>query len=315
MAEQDPTRREAAGGTDAAQGRVKLAFEAQGIMIPLAALLPSRPVRAQDRTSRKYAAILSSIREVGVIEPPVVYPLGGGKAGAPRQYLLLDGHLRVEGLRELGHVEVWCLISTDDEAYTYNHRVNRIPPIHEHFMILRALERGVKEERIARALNVDPARIRSRRNMLRGICPEAVALLVNTPTAAATFQHLRAVKPERQVDIAEMMNQAGSYIGPYCQALVAATPEHQLVRARKPTGRLIIKPAELARMQREVETLQRDLQRHEEDYGRNFLRLMGVRGYLAKLLSNERVARFLATRHADLSEGFRQIVESTSLEG
>jgi ParB-like chromosome segregation protein Spo0J len=297
-----------------AGGQVKLAFEPEGISIPLAALLPSRPVREQDRKLAKYAAVLASIREVGVIEPPAVFPLARGKTSTPSQYLVLDGHLRVEALKELGHREVFCLISTDDEAYTYNCRVNRIPPIQEHFMIMRALERGIEEGRIARALHVDVARIRSRRDMLRGICPEAVALLRNAPIAAGTFHYLRAVKPERQIDIAEMMRQAGTYTGPYCQALVAATAKHQRVAAHKPPAKLAIKPADLARLQLEVESLQRDLQVYEEDYGRNFLRLVGVRGYLDRLLANERVARFLGARHAELLEGFRQIVEATSLE-
>ena len=48
-----------------------------------------------------------------------------------------------------------CLVSTDDEAFTYNKRVNRIAIIQEHRMILKAIERGVPEERIAKALNID----------------------------------------------------------------------------------------------------------------------------------------------------------------
>ena len=49
----------------------------------------------------------------------------------------------LEALRELAAQNALCLISTDDEAYTYNKRVNRLATVQEHFMILRALERGV----------------------------------------------------------------------------------------------------------------------------------------------------------------------------
>ena len=77
------------------------------------------------------------------------------------KYLLLDGHLRIEVLKDRGETEVVCLVSTDDEAFTYNKRVNRLAIIQEHRMILKAVERGVSGGRIAKALNVDVAMHRS----------------------------------------------------------------------------------------------------------------------------------------------------------
>lgn len=56
-------------------------------------------------------------------------------------------------MRDRGVAEIACLISTDDEAFTYNKRVNRIAIIQEHKMILKAIEKGVSEERIAKSLN------------------------------------------------------------------------------------------------------------------------------------------------------------------
>lgn len=288
--------------------QVKLGFELEGVTIPLSRILPLKPVAEQARKTPKYAAILASVREVGVIEPLMIHPL----PGTDGQYLLLDGHLRIEALKELGYTEVFCLVSTDDEAYTYNHRVNRLPPIQEHFMIIRALERGISEERIARALHVDVKQIRSRRDMLRGICPEAVALLKNTPMASGPVGHLRAVKPARQVEIVEMMTMVANFTGPYCQALVAATPQDQRAKAANCSSKAVFSSGDLARVQHEVETLQRGLQTYEESYGRNFLQLVGVRGYLSRLLGNQRVARFISTRYSDLFSGFKQIVASTS---
>ena len=48
-----------------------------------------------------------------------------------------------------------CLVSTDDEAFTYNKRISRLAAVQEHKMILRAIERGVPEEKIAKALNIN----------------------------------------------------------------------------------------------------------------------------------------------------------------
>jgi ParB-like chromosome segregation protein Spo0J len=49
---------------------------------------------------RKYATIVASIKEIGLVEPPVVYPAKGN--GSAKKYILLDGHLRLEALKDLG---------------------------------------------------------------------------------------------------------------------------------------------------------------------------------------------------------------------
>src|SRR5690349_21235364 len=86
--------------------------------------------------------IVAAIGQVGVVEPPVVArdPDERGK------YLLLDGHLRIEALRDRGETHVACLISTHKEAVTYNERVNQIAIIPEHRRNLKAIERRVSEE-------------------------------------------------------------------------------------------------------------------------------------------------------------------------
>ena len=90
------------------------------------------------------------------------------------RYLVVNGNLRLHILRELQQKTVRCIRSLDDEAYTYNKRVNALSPIAEHFMILKAIANGVTEERIAIGLSIDVEAIRRRRNLLDGICPEAV---------------------------------------------------------------------------------------------------------------------------------------------
>ncbi len=52
--------------------------------------------------------------------------------------------LKLSGIEKVAHVK-WVgrsLVSTDDEAFTYNHKVNQLQPIQEHFMILRAIKNG-----------------------------------------------------------------------------------------------------------------------------------------------------------------------------
>lgn len=62
-------------------------------------------------------------------------------------------------------------------------------------MIMKALEQGVSDERIAATLNVDVARIRQKRDPLAGICPEAVELLKDRAASPGTLREMRRVKP------------------------------------------------------------------------------------------------------------------------
>lgn len=143
--------------------KLKLGFEAASVRIPISQILPLRAVPEKVKKSVKYAQIAASIKEVGIIEPPVVI-----RDADPNMYQLLDGHLRIEVLKDEGISAVVCLISTDDEAYTYNKRINRLAIIQEHRMIITALDKGVSEERLARALNVNIKAIRSRAPTARG---------------------------------------------------------------------------------------------------------------------------------------------------
>lgn len=137
-------------------------------------------------------------------------------------------------------------------------------------MITRALERGVSEERIASTLKVDVQNIRLKRNMLNGICPEAVELLKDKPITVAPLGLLRRVKPARQIEIAEMLNLVGNYGCPYIQALIAATWQEQLAASVTKKPKAILSPESVAQIQREMEALQHELRRHEETYGVEF---------------------------------------------
>lgn len=139
-------------------GMVKLAFERDPVVLNLNQIVALKGLRPGTKESRKYAQILSSVRTIGLVEAPVVTP----DQKHPGNYFLLDGHLRIEALKDLGINEVECLVSTDDEAYTYNKRINRLAAVQEHRMIVRAVERGVPEERIAEALGLDIVTVRRR---------------------------------------------------------------------------------------------------------------------------------------------------------
>ena len=112
------------------------------------------------------------------------------------QHILLEGHARLAALKALGHTEAPCLLAKDDESYTYNNRINRLSTVQEHFMVRRALERGVSAERLAQALNIDVTATVdcSRHHDLLSICHIWGMQALNTAFAPARFAGCPAVR-------------------------------------------------------------------------------------------------------------------------
>ena len=281
---------------------VKLGFEEVSLRIALDAIMPLREVSSTVRKSVKYAQIAASIAEVGIIEPPVV----ARDAQDRDRYHLLDGHLRVDIIRARGDAEIVCLVATDDEAFTYNRRISRIAIIQEHLMIINALKKGVSEQRLARALNVDVANIRTKRTLLTGICPEVVELFRNRHVPINTFHQLRAMKPMRQIEAAQLMIAMNQFSLSYARSLVAGSSDSQIVEGRRrPTPGLT--SDQIALMQRESQHLEREFRVAEASYSADHLDLVLAAGYVGRLLGNARVVRHLAQRHAGILAEFQKI--------
>lgn len=283
---------------------LKIAFETSSLRIPLSQLQPLREVSERVRKSVKYNQIAASIKEVGIIEPPVVVR----DRDDPELFHLLDGHLRVEISKEQGIKAVVCLVATDDEAFTYNKRVNRLAIIQEHKMIMTAIQKGVPEERLARALNVNISSIRSRRRLLEGICPEAADLLRDKHVPINSFHELRKLKPMRQIEAADLMVAMNRYTISYARSLVAATPDSQLVekKQKKLKG---LTAEQIARMETESANLQREFKMIEQDYGADHLDLVLAVGYIGRLLGNAKLVRYLAQYQPEILAEFQKISE------
>jgi ParB-like chromosome segregation protein Spo0J len=284
---------------------VTMAFEKLELRIPLADIHPLKLISDAAKTTPKYAQIATSIHEVGIVEPPIVTQ----DRSEPGKYLLLDGHLRIEVLKDMGETDTPCLVSTDDEAFTYNKHVNRIAPIQEHRMILKAIERGVSQQRIAKALNVDVQSIRRKRHLLEGICAEVADILKDKHIAIQTFMELRKMAPLRQIEAAELMVAMNKYTISYAKSLLAATPQSQLVKSTKPKRVTGLNEEQIALMERESVNLEREFRIAEKSYGADHLDLVVTSGYLGKLLGNPRVVRYLSQHHSEILTEFQKIAE------
>jgi len=228
----------------------------------------------------KYKRIVASIAEVGIVEPLGV---------APRQddfgpYMLVDGHLRNAALIDLGYTTAPCLIADDDEAFTYNKRVNRLATVQEHCMIVKALERGVSED--------------AERPIDRLDCVQ----IASQDEADASDRRGRADVGNEQFHVALCPGSVGRD---------AARGSRSAQRPKKIRG---LTPEQMARMEREMEGLQREFKAVETSYGHSVLNLVVASGYLAKLIGNPRMSRYLERHHPEILVEFKAIVATSSLD-
>ncbi len=289
---------------------VDIGFELNKLEIALKDICPVKSIPKSIKRSRKYKQIAISVEDIGLVEPLVVHPQkeGGGK------FLLLDGHLRLDVLKELGAKKATCLISKDDESFTYNKRINRLATVQEHYMILKAIKRGVPPERIAKALGVNVKRIRQKRNLLDGICKEAIEILKDRHFSAGTASVLKRMKPLRQIEAVEFMVATNNFSVSYAKALLLGTPDEQLCDPGKKKPIKGISPDERLRMENEMKKLQRDMKAVEEDYGINVVRLVVSNGYVTRLLENDEIASFMERHHGELMTELQNITRTLEEE-
>lgn len=288
--------------------RVKISFEQQVRAVPLDRILPSKMLSAAVIESAKYKRIAASVAEVGLVEPLVVADGRSSEA-----FTLLDGHVRLSILKERGASEARCIVAKDDEAFTYNKRVNRLATIQEHYMIVRAMERGVSEEKLARALNVDVDAIRTRRHLLNGIHDDVAELLKDKPVGIHAFQKLRKMKPIRQLEVAELMISANNFSANYARALLVTTKPVDLL---KPDAKAVkgVSAEQIEKMERELAAVSEDFHELEAAYGDDTLVLVIAAGFLERLLSKRAIENFLASSHVEILETFRSVVSAASLD-
>lgn len=271
----------------------RFGFELKRITLPLDVILPIRSIKEPRKEVLRYTTILASVKEVGLVEPLIVYPRKDA-------YILVDGHLRYLALKEIGAKQADCIISTEDEGFTYNARISRIAPVQEHKMITKAVKSGVSPERIAAALNMKVEDIRARLNLLDGINAEAIELLKDKHISPGALGVLKRVSAIRQIEMAELMVSVNNFSSSYAHALLIGTPQDHLLNPTKPKAAKGVSPEEIARMEEEIETLEQDFKAAEESYGANVLNLTVLRQYIKKLLTNTRVVRFLNTNYPEI---------------
>jgi hypothetical protein len=289
--------------------KAKIGFEMRTIRLLLEDILPVRLINDAEKKAHRYETILASIPVVGLVEPLVVYP----QKGQPGKYMLLNGHMRYYAMKELGITFAYCIIARDDESFTYNARISRLPAIQEHKMIMRAVNSGASLERIAAALNISPRLVQASMKLLNGIHDEAVELLKDKPISPQALRLMKKVTGERQIDMARLMIDANNFHAGYVEGLVLGTLKEKLVQADLPKKKKGMTAEAIAKMVQEMETLESGMKAITENYNENMFTLQTAHTYIKALLKNLRVAKYLKAKHTEINTEFQNIAAAEAV--
>ncbi len=289
---------------------IRLGFERDCVEVPLDKIRFTVALPVGIKESVVYRRVSTSINAIGLVEP-IVVALDRDQVGT---FIVLDGRMRVEALRDLGVLQAMCLISTDDEGYTYNKRVNRLSVVQAHRMIVRAAERGVSVQQLADALDVSPGAIRARFRLLDGICNEAITLLADKPATYGMFRILKQMKPFRQIDVAQTMVNLSNYSIKLATAMLQNTPVDQLTEATATKTQSSDVTEALQRLERELASMQADTRLLEEGYGPSSLQLEIIKTHIGTtLLDNAAIVRWLAKSQPEYLQQLQRIADIREL--
>ena len=113
---------------------IQIRFGKNFIYLETNKLIPSKELLENVKRSHKYHQIVTSIESLGIIEPIIVFYDKDKDVTK-----ILDGHLRVEALKDLDIEKAPCILSSIDDAFTPNKQVNHINVVEEHRMIIKSL--------------------------------------------------------------------------------------------------------------------------------------------------------------------------------
>jgi hypothetical protein len=150
-----------------------------------------------------------------------------------------------------------------------------------------------------------------KRNLLDGICPEAAELLRDKHIAMNAFVELRKMNPLRQIEAAQLMIAMNKYTLVYVKSVLAATPAEQLVKQQPKSRQVkVLTEEQIALMQKESVSLEREFAIAEKSYGNDQLDLVIINGYVARLVANARVASCLAANYQEILDELKKPIEA-----
>ncbi|MGC1072344.1 plasmid partitioning protein RepB C-terminal domain-containing protein [Pantoea agglomerans] len=288
---------------------IKCCFNEETVSLKISNLLPTKKMPLNYDRSEKFIQIKCTLKAIGLIEPILIY-IDGDK----NEIKILDGHLRVEALKELGEVKVECLVSTVYDTYTPNTKVNQVTIIQIQKMLKDAIKAGVPIELLSSSLNVSVESLKGKISILNGISPKVIEILNDKNVPKATFQALKKMVPLRQLECANLMIKFDNFSKNFSHSLLQSSPKETLVEtlSKTPASKEGHKKI-IERLEKEMAHVHVDADKLKETYGSNSLKLTIIISHIKTLLENQILFRWMHKKKPDLLNELIKISEINSL--
>jgi ParB family transcriptional regulator, chromosome partitioning protein len=271
-----------------------------GVDIPIDKLEPLNQRSINLKTNRGFHKILSSIRSIGLIEPLCVY-------GENSHFVILDGFLRYKACEQLGIKSIPCIAYPTKEAYTFNRMVNRLSHYQESCMLRKSLE-TIDHSTIEKVLGIQSLKYRLGTEIYEHLHPDVIRMIDSNKISRKCAAELVYVNPDRQLEILREMKKCNDYSVSVGRALVIKTPPEQRNIKKKSKKTWVENPEKKQELVGKLEEVQK---RHDffaslyRQYTTDLLRLCI---YVRKLINNQKIREYMATKFPELLSRFDKIV-------
>jgi ParB-like chromosome segregation protein Spo0J len=256
--------------------------------------------------NQKYKKIVSSIRNIGLIEALSVYWDGS-------YYILLDGYLRLKAAEELGIDQVPCFIYQNRDSYTFNAMRNELSPLQQSKMIKKAISHGVDEKDLAAVLNVKVDRIRQTKKLVDSLIPEAKELLDKNRIFRSAAEQLTRVKEERQRVILKKMDEVGNYNASYAKVLVMKTPDGMMRNGRALRRNSNPEPSQKS-LFTQIRKGDEEIEFYAQRYKENMKELMKQVVFFRSLLERDATSEYLSVNYSHMVLEVKKILTRSETE-
>ena len=255
--------------------------------------------------NRKYKKIVSSIKNIGMIEPLSIYREG-------ESHILLDGYLRLKAAEELKIEELPCFLYQGRDSYTFNAMRNELSPLQESRMLKRAISQGVNEKDLAAVLNVRVDRIRQTRDLADNLIHKAQKLLESNVIFRSTAEQLKRVTEERQHMILDKMEEVNNYNASYAKVLVMKSPEEMM---RNPgAGNTNNLESSKKRLYTEIKKGGEEIEFYSQRYKQDMKELMKQVVFFRTLLEREATSEYLSQNYPQMVKEVQKILIRSETE-
>ncbi len=248
---------------------IKCCFSDNTLSLNISELLPTKKLLINYESSEKFLQIKCTLKSIGLIEPILVFI-----DSVTNEIKILDGHMRIEALKELGETKVECLVSTIYDTYTPNKKVNQVTIIQIQKMLKEAIKAGVPIELLSASLNISVDSLKGRISVLDGISPQVVEILNDKVVPKATFLALKKMVPLRQLECANLMIRFDNFSKNFSHSLLQSSPKETLIESKNTKGNHKTAQRKMIdRLEKEMAHVHIDADKLKENYGSTSLKL------------------------------------------